>query len=467
MTNIWKACRLLLIIGLLILPGCSIGASVNGAGATAAADIITGSDPGTVYNVQNFGAWGDGVNDDSQAIQQAADKARDNKGSLLIPAGNYLLRERVRFYTSVDCQGTFIMENGNNNASIVVSRWGKFTKIPPEKLSGLSRGSTQIKGLEGTPGSTVVIKSAEKLINREQWGSDYNKEDTVEITGSGGMISPALDAAYKGLSGVTVTVYEDAPIIISNLKVQTVGDTAGNSHLVFCVRSNVTFKNPRIVNSSEKGTAGCGLHIYDSINVDVINPVIANFKPPGGDGYGMALGSTANINILEGNITDCSNHAITGRQDKNVLVKGGIYEGGISALDDHWGNQFSVQDAVLIGDSGITYAGTDIKIVNCEFRECINILAVRTDTPVLMGSVTMENITASLKKDHKTMFCYRAESLADTVPDKITAANITPSIPQDGYFHCLEINPANHDDYAGKTYFSNIRTEGKKGTVIR
>lgn len=461
MQNYRKLCFLMLVIfSLTLCLGCGTRVAIV-SGEQSNQAFARG-----IYNIKDFGAQGDGVTDDARAIQRAADKARDDDATLIIPAGNYLIKSRVRLYTSVECQGNFIIENGTS-ASVTVSRWTKMAKLQPTALTGLYRGSAHLAGLNGYAGGTVILKSTEKLIDREKWGSDYTKNDTAEITSSDGNISPALDCTYNDLSQLTIIVYEyEKPIVISGLKVQSRGNSPGKGRLVYCVRSNVTFINPVIVNTSITGTAGCGLNIYDSVNVTVNSPLITNFKPQGGDGYGIALGAAANITVLNGKITECSNHAITGCQDKNVLIKGGTYSGNISPLDNHWGNAFIVENATLIGDSGITYAGTDITIRNSKFIDCINILGIRTDTPNIMGSVIIDNVSANNKKGFKTIYCYRAGSQGSAVPDRVLVSNVLADIPSDGFLYYNEINTNNASDYTGKMIYKNIQTRNGAGTIV-
>jgi polygalacturonase len=461
MPNSWRLRFLILAVFCVTLClGCSTG-TVIGSGSQASEPVTDG-----VYNIKQFGARGDGVTDDAPAIQKAADKARDEGGTLLIPAGNYLIKSRVRLYTSVVCQGKFIIENGTA-ASVTISRWVKMAKLQPAGLTGWERGSTHINGLKGYAGGTLVLKSTEKLVERQQWGSDYTKNDTSEITSSDGDIWPALDCTYKDLSRLSVTVYEyEKPIVISGLTVESRGDAPGKGRLVYCVRSNVTLDHPVIINTSRMGTASCGLNIYDSVNVTVNNPVISNFQPPDGDGYGIALGNDSNIAIYNGKITDCSNHAITGRQDKNVVIKGGTYSGHISPLDNHWGNLFVIEDATLSGESGVTYAGTDITIRNCKIMDCVNILDIRTDTPHIMGKVVIDKVKAYNRKGVKEIYCYRARGQGSAVPDKVLLSNIRADVPQDGFLYYSEINSNNIADYAGKISGKNILTNNSLGTVI-
>ncbi len=60
---------------------------------------------------QWFGAKGDGAQDDSRAMQQAAELAANAAGrTLFIPRGTYRILENVAFRCNVECQGMFIKE---------------------------------------------------------------------------------------------------------------------------------------------------------------------------------------------------------------------------------------------------------------------------------------------------------------------------------------------------------------------
>ena len=60
----------------------------------------------SAINVKDFGAVGDGVNDDTAAIQAAIDAAEDNNGDLVfIPAGIYLVTSPIKLKSSVTLEG--------------------------------------------------------------------------------------------------------------------------------------------------------------------------------------------------------------------------------------------------------------------------------------------------------------------------------------------------------------------------
>ncbi|MCR6105019.1 hypothetical protein HXA34_01805 [Salipaludibacillus agaradhaerens] len=54
-----------------------------------------------ILNVKNFGASGNGVNDDSEAFQIALDKARDNNGGIVfVPPGEYVIMSTLHMYSN-------------------------------------------------------------------------------------------------------------------------------------------------------------------------------------------------------------------------------------------------------------------------------------------------------------------------------------------------------------------------------
>jgi polygalacturonase len=51
-----------------------------------------------IFNVRDFGAKGDGITDDSTALQGALDKAQGSASILYLPNGTYLVSRPLYFY---------------------------------------------------------------------------------------------------------------------------------------------------------------------------------------------------------------------------------------------------------------------------------------------------------------------------------------------------------------------------------
>src|SRR5512140_2031307 len=76
-------------------------AALSGATSTRAAEL-SGAKIGSVFNVLDFGAKGDGKTPDSEAIQKALDAAGSASGTVYFPAGRYPCHDlKVRPHTTV------------------------------------------------------------------------------------------------------------------------------------------------------------------------------------------------------------------------------------------------------------------------------------------------------------------------------------------------------------------------------
>lgn len=64
-----------------------------------------------IVNVRDFGAVGDGVTDDTQAIQSAIDSLPNNGGIVIIPGGNYKITDTIEIGNG-DGEGNFSTKNG-------------------------------------------------------------------------------------------------------------------------------------------------------------------------------------------------------------------------------------------------------------------------------------------------------------------------------------------------------------------
>lgn len=71
-----------------VLAASALTSTVSGQSAVSPEEKSKG-----MLNVVDFGAKGDGKNDDTQAIQKAIDKATETNGSVFIPEGRYLCSE--------------------------------------------------------------------------------------------------------------------------------------------------------------------------------------------------------------------------------------------------------------------------------------------------------------------------------------------------------------------------------------
>lgn len=358
----------------------------------AASDSVTGKAAGKLFkrdiSPMSFGAVGDGVADDTAAVQAAANAARDAGVTLYIPPGVFRLTARVDVYGDIRSDGRFVVA-ANSAGSIRLARNSTPTILVPSTLTGLTAGSAQIGGLGGQRG-TLVLTSTERLINRDSAANPfYTKTDVVAVTDSLGTVFPALESTYD-LAQLTATFHPvDLPTIASKITVTVDGTVEGAADNVLSVyRSNVTLDEPVVINSTALN-ATSAIRLQDTAYTTIVRPTITGFYRDGA-GYGIAAYNSAVVNIDHGSITRCR-HALSGRHSKKITVTGGDYEGGI---DNHWNLDMVLDGVTSIARSGGTHvaiAGRDLVIRNSRFFGGRNVVGIRLDTPELGGELTVKD----------------------------------------------------------------------------
>jgi|GEM_PF-3192748 len=122
-------------LGIGVTPNTSALLQVNG-------DIVA---KGPIVDVRAYGAKGDGVNDDTSAIQSAIN-ALTSGGIVFFPAGNYLITSTLNINTSsITLQGSGSFGNADVGTTFNGSRitWNSGTASPMVSASAVSGASNQ------------------------------------------------------------------------------------------------------------------------------------------------------------------------------------------------------------------------------------------------------------------------------------------------------------------------------------
>ena len=95
------------------------------------------------FNIREFGACGDGVTEDTAAIQSAVDAAAKTGGKVIVPPGNYLtgslfLKSGIEFHLEKEAVLLGIQDESAYPAVDVYKRQGKWH--PPCLQSGFRAG---------------------------------------------------------------------------------------------------------------------------------------------------------------------------------------------------------------------------------------------------------------------------------------------------------------------------------------
>ena len=191
-------------ITIKFMPGAMINVKtslcINGNIETGVNHIFTGngSVAGNIkcMNVlpQWFGAKGDGCNDDSEAIQKAADLAKNSLGNLLfIPKGQYRFDKNITLKCNVECRGVLFKElkidpakSTYSNTTFISSDYpindpqisilsdAEPISLDPEYFYGTMENDLRVKSYEKIP---LAKKPSEKIDLKEGGGLSFFSSD--------------------------------------------------------------------------------------------------------------------------------------------------------------------------------------------------------------------------------------------------------------------------------------------------
>lgn len=179
---------------------------------------------------QWFGAVGDGKNDDTEAIQKAADLAQTSSGGLLfIPSGRYRFDGVINIRCDVECKGLLIKEieidDSRTEFSYATFCKGHFLKKDPrvmivpdtgnmelasDMFYGIKENDFKIPAVKSIPlvdgskkidllsGGTLTFMSSDFFSSRNNNHGDefYDKNDCTQLVSPGGDVYPEFCFSY-------------------------------------------------------------------------------------------------------------------------------------------------------------------------------------------------------------------------------------------------------------------------------
>lgn len=208
-----------------------------GAGATTRTIASRLSDS---ISVKDFGAVGDGVADDTAAIQAAIDRNVTGFNSVYFPAGVYKVTSQITI------SGDRVMLHGDGSASRIL-----FVPTANAICFLFDKGSTAsvqntIRDLTFYSTDTTYTKTAIKLVNVTQTLVENVHTIFPHWFGNGSTFLHILGRDNTGIRGLNV--FSDKPIRVSPIPAPHVAANIGIDHFHFsdCYLGNVTSANPII-----------------------------------------------------------------------------------------------------------------------------------------------------------------------------------------------------------------------------
>lgn len=347
-------------------------------------------DSENVLSLRAFGPGAVGLTNDTAPVVAFFARAKALGCRWHVPNGVYNIDPSapIEIATSGVCEGTFRLPQTNTASWFSIVRDDAGAVVSAAAWNTLSRG-TRVANAANARGKNIYIASSEILIERVG-GSPYLKQELIRVNDRGDFTTP-LCCSYTSNSGLTVTAHTPSrPISVEGLAVRRYGTSTAVTQTIRCSRDNVEMNSPEVINENPASPLAQGIVIAYCADVTLNKPRATGLQYSG-LGYGILTTGTIGVTVNDAVVQD-ARHGLSGAYTADTTINGGNWSDGI---DDHWGNRMTINDAKVYcpdGGSAVLYAGYDITINDISVVGGRNVLAIRTDTPSLGGTVRMRNI---------------------------------------------------------------------------
>lgn len=364
-----------------------------------------------IFNVKNYGAVGDGLTDDSIALQNALTAAAAANGTLRCPPGSYLfttaLTATVDDYLAIEGEGAYLVStiSGSTAAALV--------------LTGVSTSRISLRGFSlahtFTTGSTLigisVPVSVQSIYGEDlvvsgfpRWGGDSsaqqqtwegcrfvdNQEAGFAFSGAGSILLNNIDAKNNGNGSDTTKGYG---VILSGSNVKISGGRFEDNdrYGIDLRRSN----NVSVVGAFCKNNGVYGIYAVnqensekDASNIKIIGCTIDQ-NDRAGSSHGMWVGVFG-----AGSVVDVNEVVISGNTVKNCLGHGILLSSGTGT--------FTVKKAVV--RDNIIEETDGVQAINVGGTTEIESVVIAGNIMKNTGNIVVDNVKRVTVKDNIRQF---------------------------------------------------------------
>lgn len=363
------------------------GSSIVRAGTTGTVSITGPMDAGSgTLNVKAFGAVGDGVTDDTAAIQRAGTAAAVAGVALIFPAGTYVIATSVVVQGDYDSikwvgLGNVILDGRTSTQSDLVLLGG--TAGTPVGLT-----ASPVKGdvvVSSTLAASLVAGDMVHVVSTAAFSpvsAFFVKGELAEVEGTSGNNITLRTALYDSYSSANTTVTKvNAPrVVFENINVLRNSNHRG---LSITYGRDLSLRDWRVSGARAAGTSLtlCVGGVLENGGSDDV------YSAGLGLNYGLAINSCQWLTVV-GGVYYGGRHAVS--HGGTTPVRGMTYYGGtfacdvvdssVSSFDVHDATEYTVIDGCTIF-GGIVGGFRNIRIANNRLQQV-------TDEPTILGSLS-------------------------------------------------------------------------------
>lgn len=330
-----------------------------------------------LVNVKDYGAAGDGVTDDTAAIQAAVDTGKE----VLIPSGTFRITDTITFpgdmRMTFEDGGKILADTGTYSGNYALRAEGSLTQID-DLGSDATKGETSLT-LAGTPSlsfdDTILIFNPTDY-SFSGFRANYKRGEFCSVEGVSGTTVTLQAPLFESYTVATVDIYKvnNIAVDLKNPTIENVGSALGSIFIKFGRNVNIT--NPQIKDANNS----C-IRLSRCFNGDIFGGRCVN-EGDGGNDYALSIGNSQSITI-HGGTWYARRHATATGGDAEigcVPVRGVKFIGcrisndrasGTHAADFHGNAEHCGYYNCLI-QGGVSPQGRDISIVNCDIYGGMN-----------------------------------------------------------------------------------------------